>query len=167
MSYSRGSSWLKDRTWVSCISCICWQVPYHCRFLSRCGKPHWTWQDFKTSSIHLLLTWSHKVREIWTIKASSLSSAYTEHCICTGSLNFQEYVRTFQVPLEPFYSPRFPFEVFSQLLICPNWYHYFEKILKNRVFSLNKILLSPLKTSPMNGTSQQRCQRGNTAKKVY
>ena len=30
ISFSRGSSWPRDRTWVSCISCIGRQVLYHC-----------------------------------------------------------------------------------------------------------------------------------------
>ena len=30
ISYSRGSSWPRDWTWVSCISCISRQVLYHC-----------------------------------------------------------------------------------------------------------------------------------------
>ena len=30
LSYSRGSSWLRDRTYVSCLSCIGRQILYHC-----------------------------------------------------------------------------------------------------------------------------------------
>ena len=30
ISYSSGSSWLRDQTCISCVSCIGRQVPYHC-----------------------------------------------------------------------------------------------------------------------------------------
>ena len=30
ISYSRGSSWPRDQTYVSCLSCIGRQIPYHC-----------------------------------------------------------------------------------------------------------------------------------------
>ena len=35
ISYSRGSSWPRNRTWVSCTSCIGRQILYHCTHL-RC-----------------------------------------------------------------------------------------------------------------------------------
>ena len=38
ISCSRGSSWLRDRTWVSCISCIGRQVLYHLRHLFDYGS---------------------------------------------------------------------------------------------------------------------------------
>ena len=34
ISYSRGSSWLKDQTHVSCVSCTGRQILYHCRFFT-------------------------------------------------------------------------------------------------------------------------------------
>ena len=35
ISYSRGSSWLRDPTYVSCVSCIGRQILYHCAAIAR------------------------------------------------------------------------------------------------------------------------------------
>ena len=46
ISYSRESSWPRDQTWVSCISCIGRLIPYHCTTWEVCKCMHLTKFEF-------------------------------------------------------------------------------------------------------------------------
>ena len=48
ISFSRGSSWPRDQTWVSCISCIHRQILYHCAT-----------RETQFDSVHLEKSWLH------------------------------------------------------------------------------------------------------------
>ena len=50
ISYSRGSSQPRDQTCISCVSCISWQILYHCA----------TWEAQSILKLRFIISYSFK-----------------------------------------------------------------------------------------------------------
>ena len=93
ISCSRGSSWSRDQTHVSCVSCISMQILYHCASLGKC-KTTIQWDAIIHLLKHIKLQWLSIPSD--NEKAKPLECSYTaggnvkwySHCVTTGFFFF-------------------------------------------------------------------------------
>lgn len=77
-------------------------------------------------SLHMLFKDSQR----GTVRTFLCMGIYTVLHMCVA-LNFQKYIKVFKSPLWTPFSPIYPFKIFGELLILPDWFCWFRSLWLN------------------------------------